>query len=124
MKKISAFDMYQSAMHAKADGDDEQAVQFLTQLIGTFPNSPLATKASAVLNSIEGENKNGIEYSTVIDPLQDSPKHQKVVITDIKMPFESMVVFMVKWVIASIPALIILAVFFSIVISIFGGLGG
>jgi len=31
-----------------------------------------------------------------------------VVITDIKMPFLSMVVFMVKWAIAAIPAIIIL----------------
>jgi CHASE2 domain-containing sensor protein len=33
----------------------------------------------------------------------------EVVITDIKMPFGSMVVFMVKWAIAAIPAFIILA---------------
>jgi uncharacterized membrane protein YdjX (TVP38/TMEM64 family) len=35
---------------------------------------------------------------------------QTVRITDIRMPFGSMVVFMVKWAIASIPALIILTV--------------
>ncbi len=34
----------------------------------------------------------------------------EVVITDIKMPFWSMVVFMVKWAIAAIPAIIILAI--------------
>lgn len=34
----------------------------------------------------------------------------EVVITDIRMPFWSMVVFMVKWAIAAIPAIIILAV--------------
>ena len=33
-----------------------------------------------------------------------------VVVVDIKMPFMSMVVFMVKWAIASIPAIIILFV--------------
>jgi len=32
----------------------------------------------------------------------------RVVVTDIKMPFWSMVFFMVKWAIAAIPALIIL----------------
>ena len=41
-----------------------------------------------------------------LDQLDD----RKVIVTDIQMPFGSMVVFMVKWVIASIPALIILAV--------------
>ena len=41
-----------------------------------------------------------------------SPPHEPapVRIVDIKMPFGSMVVFMVKWAIAAIPALIILAV--------------
>jgi hypothetical protein len=33
-----------------------------------------------------------------------------VVVTDIKMPFGSMVVFMIKWTLAAIPALIILAI--------------
>lgn len=32
----------------------------------------------------------------------------RVVVTDLKMPFWSMVVFMVKWAIAAIPALLIL----------------
>jgi len=34
------------------------------------------------------------------------PKHQRVVITDIRMPFLSMVIFMIKWAIAAIPAVI------------------
>ncbi len=48
-----------------------------------------------------------------------------VVVTDIKMPFGSMVFFMVKWAIATIPALIILTVIgsitFVILNAIFGG---
>ena len=42
---------------------------------------------------------------------------QTVKISDIDMPFGSMVIFMVKWAIASIPALLILMVLFAI----FGG---
>jgi hypothetical protein len=45
----------------------------------------------------------------------------EVIVTDIKMPFLSMVVFMVKWVIASIPALIILTIILSVIGVIFGG---
>jgi CHASE2 domain-containing sensor protein len=45
-----------------------------------------------------------------------------VVITDIKMPFISMVVFMVKWAIAAIPALIILAIFGAIIAGVLGGM--
>jgi len=39
---------------------------------------------------------------------------QNVVITDIKMPFFSMVMFMVKWTLASIPAVIILIILFAV----------
>ena len=48
-------------------------------------------------------------------------KHE-VVVTDIQMPFGSMVVFMIKWAIAAIPAAIILfslgAIFMAILASI------
>ena len=51
--------------------------------------------------------------------------HNSVVVADIKMPFGSMVVFMVKWAIATIPAIIILTVIGSITFGIsnmiFGG---
>ena len=53
------------------------------------------------------------------------PLRQAVVITDIDMPFGSMVRFIVKWVIASIPAIIILWVLMAlcagIVAFLFGG---
>jgi hypothetical protein len=42
--------------------------------------------------------------------MNETPSLREVVVTDIDMPFGSMVRFMVKWAIASIPALIILAV--------------
>jgi len=41
--------------------------------------------------------------------------NQNVVITNIKMPFFSMVIFMLKWVLASIPALILIG-FISILV--------
>jgi hypothetical protein len=42
--------------------------------------------------------------------MSDENDKQEVRVTDIRMPFGSMVVFMVKWAVASIPALIILFV--------------
>jgi hypothetical protein len=52
---------------------------------------------------------------------------QEIVVTDIKIPFLSMVVLMVKWALAAIPAFIILisiGVAVSIVLSaLFGGVG-
>lgn len=43
-------------------------------------------------------------------------------IVDIKMPFMSMVVFMVKAALASIPAFIILSIIFAVLSAIFGGM--
>ncbi len=39
---------------------------------------------------------------------------QNVVITDIKMPFFSMVIFMIKWTLAAIPAVIIIGAIFAL----------
>ena len=47
-------------------------------------------------------------------------KEQDIVIRDFNMPFSSMVIFMVKWAIASIPAIIIIWILFMILISVFG----
>lgn len=48
--------------------------------------------------------------------------NNKVIVTDIQMSFMSMVIFMVKWAIAAIPALFILATLGSIFTSLVGGL--
>ena len=47
-------------------------------------------------------------------------QEQGVTIKDFDMPFSSMVIFMVKWAIASIPAIIIIWILFMLLISIFG----
>ena len=54
-----------------------------------------------------------------------SEQNREIIITDIRMKFWSMVWFMVKWAIASIPALIILGsiliVIGTIIAAVFGG---
>ncbi|MBO8093655.1 MAG: hypothetical protein J7D60_10125 [Prosthecochloris sp.] len=47
---------------------------------------------------------------------------QEVVVTDIQMPFWSMVKFMIKWAIASIPAIIILYFLVILLVGLFAGL--
>ena len=54
----------------------------------------------------------------------DSNNVNHVSIVDIRMPFSSMVVFMVKAALASIPAVIILAIILSILSWIFGAMFG
>ncbi len=50
----------------------------------------------------------------------DTQDTTKVSITDIKMPFLSMVIFLVKLSIAAIPAFIIMSIVASILFAIFG----
>jgi hypothetical protein len=52
----------------------------------------------------------------------DDNENQYVVVTDIRMPFISMVIFMVKWVVASIPAFIILSMVGSVLMVLIGGM--
>lgn len=51
-------------------------------------------------------------------------QNTEVIVVDIKMRFWSMVFFMVKWVIASIPAFLILALLFGLVMGAFRGFFG
>lgn len=53
----------------------------------------------------------------------DQESQRQVVVTDIRMPFWSMVAFMVKWVIASIPAFLILGVLWVLLMAVFNLLG-
>ena len=64
----------------------------------------------------------GYEESTPagVTGIASKSNNQNVTITDIKMPFGSMVEFMVKWAIASIPAFIILVLIGFLVAGILG----
>ncbi|MGD8577359.1 MAG: hypothetical protein PVG13_09745 [Thiohalophilus sp.] len=52
----------------------------------------------------------------------DNNEINQVSIVDIKMPFWSMVVFMVKASLAAIPAFIILTIIFAVLSAMFGGI--
>ena len=49
---------------------------------------------------------------------------REVVVTDVKIPFWSMVVLMVKWAVAAIPALIVLLVIGSVVSMVMAAIFG
>jgi hypothetical protein len=48
---------------------------------------------------------------------------QEVIVTDIQMPFSSMVIFMIKWAIATLPAAIILIIFAALSMTILTSVG-
>lgn len=66
------------------------------------------------MNEFDGDNKTDWKYN-----YQDYPG---VVIIDINMEFLSMVIFMIKWAIAAIPAFIILGSLGLALTAFFGGL--
>jgi len=55
-------------------------------------------------------------------PITPTAPYEKIVISDIQMSFGSMVGFMVKWALASIPAFIIISIIIATCLSIFTGL--
>jgi len=63
----------------------------------------------------------------VVTPDEERPMSdtcREVVVTNIRMPFWSMVIFMVKFSIASIPALMILSILYLVGVSIVGLVAG
>lgn len=76
--------------------------------------STVSTKISYVTTKI---NNKKVKRGNLME-------EQNVTIVDVRMPFMSMVVFMVKAALASIPAVIVLAVIFGILGAIFGGMFG
>jgi len=64
------------------------------------------------------------EYQQLDKEINDKSVYVKggVDVKGFSMPFEDMVIFMVKWAIASIPAFIILTIIGAIIVAIFGSL--
>jgi len=56
--------------------------------------------------------------------MENNRSDNHVIVTDIHMQFGSMVFFMVKWAIASIPAMIILFFAGVVILGLLGGLVG
>ena len=67
--------------------------------------------------------KGGSDFVGSEELKENNTVTQNVVVTDIKMSFSSMVEFMVKWAIASIPALIILFFIGMALAGLIAGLG-
>ena len=81
------------------------------------------TKKGKFLNAVLSENQNVSKPSSVLTMPVRTNEPTYVIVTDIRMNFSSMVEFMVKWVFASIPALIILGMFFGLVVIVLGAFG-
>ena len=76
-----------------------------------------------ISDAFDDGSKKQSNSKTIEVSATQSHNTNEVIITDIKMKFGSMVVFMVKSVLASIPAMIILMVLFNLITAILIGLG-
>ena len=81
------------------------------------------TKKGKFLNTVLSDNQNVSKPISVLTMPVRTNEPTYVIVTDIRMNFSSMVEFMVKWVFASIPALIILGMFFGLVAIVLGAFG-
>ena len=81
------------------------------------------TKKGKLLNTVLSDNQNISKPISILTMPVRTNEPTYVIVTDIRMNFSSMVEFMVKWVFASIPALIILGMFFGLVAIVLGAFG-
>lgn len=99
----------ESAVHAEARALTEvsHAGEPPTASVVVTP-APRASQASQVSHPSQVSPSQSARRSSpgIRASLQEGPQH--VIVTDVRMPFGSMVIFMVKWALASIPALLLL----------------
>ena len=95
------------------------------KIITMFKTLPIS-QLQNIINANPTNNAYEPEMIEKAKEILESKKTEKdsnyppVTIKDIQMPFGSMVMFMVKWVIASIPAMIILFLVGFLVMGVFG----
>ena len=99
-----------------------------TSCTSTFLENPEEYGGKAIEKT---EAQINLEKEASEQRTQEIKEHQKqqqriedksVYVKGFSMPFDEMIVFMVKWAIASIPAFIILAIIGAILVAIFGAL--
>jgi hypothetical protein len=93
---------------------------------GSFKQSSKSLYPSTSIGQTIPSNQ-GYEDEFALQPeifMNNSDEPNKVIVVDLQMPFFSIVILMVKWALASIPAIIILATIFSLVTGFMGGMMG
>jgi len=96
----------------RLDSDDQTKSW---ELLGdTFPSISTLPTRSETIQMLIGE------IGSTRTPILPQP--QRVNVADFDMGFSSMVVFMIKWAIATIPAAIILLALIIVIVTLFGGI--
>ena len=125
-KDESVEEVFQEAnLHYKR-GEYGQAEGLFRQIIEQCPGTTEAYRSTELIAEIKGDGSVLSGASRVEvgggDGRADFEPRQSVIVSDVCMPFGSMVVFMVKWSLASIPAIAILFLIIAVISALFGGL--
>jgi hypothetical protein len=133
---MNANTMLNNARKAEREGNDEKAEELYKTIIDSFPDSSAAKdskldlndllkrKGKPALSSLPQQNADNIQQNTSNIQKDNKSNVDSVTIVDIKMPFWSMVTFMVEAALAAIPAIIIITIIFSLIFVILSGLFG
>ncbi len=95
--------------------DSGEQTELWKTLSDTFPSIATLPTRSDTMQILSAEIR-----STKVSL---SPHPQRVTVTDLEMNFGSMVVFIIKWAFASIPAFIIISVVFFVILMLLAALG-
>lgn len=122
---MSAAALQQQARLAERESNYDKAKELYQEIIEKYPDSTEATAAVVDLDEIKAkESIPPAPQKESNDVAEAVIQGGDVSVIDIKMPFWSMVGFMVKASLASIPAVIILTIIAFVAASALGGLGG
>jgi hypothetical protein len=105
-----------------AVADDAEVLHDFVGVVGNCPECEFPIKDNYPLTSCPKCGKDLPDELVTEQVKHPAPGPPRVVVTDIGMPFGSMVLFMVKWTIATIPAFLVLFVLAIAAWSFFGWL--
>jgi uncharacterized membrane protein YvbJ len=102
--------------------ENQDSSRHCLQCGAKFPSNS-ATAASSPARQVSAKSRVPIQPVTGENRTQNATATtSRVIITDFEMPFGSMVRFLVKLALASIPAMLILFLILGIISAIFGGI--
>jgi hypothetical protein len=113
MKKVTCPSCFTKTTEADTGWDEVIATGKCPKCSTPIPKYQLSPEGVVEQGNVQSQSQTVAEKKII----------SSVVVVDIQMPFGSMVTFMVKWVLASIPAIVILFVIGVFLASIFGVLG-
>ena len=127
--KMEAKELLQAANYAHTQGETVRAGSLAQKILERFPYSSEANDAKKLLQKIRhsptSETSGPAKTVTPANPAKLAATNQsrEVAITSIDIPFWDLVGFMVKFLIAAIPAVIIFTVIMGFILSLLTGLG-